>query len=182
MRFSAAAVLALLAVGSRGEAAPLKPIRSSIGTIPLARMLATAETVGQWRLLNGNGDLRLMRVMSREGGECGVSDLDDANNCPRYRLFVILNGEYSGPVQFTAFQLPETLGWALPMDFTPDENSERTAIPLRACELSRTPKGFGWRGVSYELHVTQKVGASGFLFSASLNRLPGQRVDCADSQ
>jgi hypothetical protein len=165
-------------------AAPLQPLQSAVGQIPVAQLLGTAETIGEWKLLNGNGDIRLVRVMSRNGGECEAGDEDDSNLCPRYTLFVVLDGELDDPVDFTAFRLPETLGWWLPKGFRPDERSEATAIPLRACEMKRTAKGFGWRGVSYTLHVTEKLvgGNAPFTFSASLDRLPGGRGDCAEDR
>ena len=58
--------------------APLQPLRSSVAGIPLAQLLGTAETLGEWNLLNGNGDLRLVQGLSREGGECEASDEEDS--------------------------------------------------------------------------------------------------------
>jgi hypothetical protein len=166
---------------SAALAAPLQPLKSTVSGIPLAQMLGTAETLGEWKLLNGNGDLRLVQVLSKEGGECEASDDDDSNLCPRYMLFAVLDGELADPTGFTVYQLPETLGWTLPKNFKPDETSETSNVPLHSCEMKRTSKGFGWRGVSYRLRVTEKIvgGKAGFSFSASLEKLPGERADCS---
>lgn len=180
MRVLGGLITSALSAGA-ALAASLSPLKSSVSGIPLAQMLGTAETLGEWKLLNGNGDLRLVQVMSREGGECEADDEDDSNLCPRYTLFAVVDGELADPTNFTVYRLPETLGWTLPKDFKPDETSETSFIPLHACEMKRTSKGFGWRGVSYSLRVTEKIvsGKSGFKFSASLEKLRGERPDCS---
>jgi hypothetical protein len=180
IRGLAVALLAALGLGAGARAAPLRPIERAPAAIPFAQLIGSAETLGEWKLLNGNGDLQLIRVLSKEGRECGQDDADDADTCPRYVLFVVVDGELADPTQYTAFQLPETLGWSLPKDFRPNGTAERTTIPLRACEMRKTAKGVGWRGVSYTLAVTEKIegGSQPFTFTASLDKLPGERPDC----
>jgi hypothetical protein len=180
MRILVGLIMWAVAAGA-ALAAPLQPLKSAVGGIPLAQILGTAETLGEWKLLNGNGDIRLVEVMSREGGECEAAHEDDSNLCPRYTLFAVVDGELADPTDFTVYRLPETLGWTLPKSFKPDQTSETSSIPLHACEMKRTSKGFGWKGVSYRLRVTEMLvsGKPDFKFSASLEKLPGERADCS---
>ena len=147
MRTAVFIALAIAALATSARAAPLAPVTGAAAT-PLPQLLATADVLGEWPLLSG-GRVRLIRVMSRNGGECGVSDADDSNTCPRYALFVALNGETSIPVDFTLFRLPDTIGWELPEGCKAGRDDYgRFAIPLLACEMTKTSKGFGWKGVS----------------------------------
>lgn len=166
--------------GSTAAAEPLNPLQEKVQGIPLAQFLGTAQDLGSWKLLNGNGDLRLLRVMSKPGVECGQDENhDDADRCPRYVLFVVVNGELADPTDFQVFPLPEALDWQLPKEFTPDTEHETIRIPLRACVMSRTPQGVGWTGVSYQLIVTERIGTETlFEFSASLERTPDESTAC----
>jgi len=163
------------------DAMPLSPMRKgTLDGIPLAQALATIEVLGDWRLLAG-GNVRLLQIMTRDGGECGVSDMDDANSCPRFTLFVSVNGETSVPVDFSSYRLPETLGWKLPGEVKPEWSTGRFTIRLSACEMKKTVNGTGWKGTSYVLRVTQNLNDQGHdVFTADLNKLADERPDCAD--
>lgn len=167
--------------GARAE--PLKPLTDSVRGVSLAQLMGTADLLGEWKAMGGGVNLRLVQVMTRGGGECeagGESDTADA--CQRFTLFLIANGEASGPVDFAIFQMPETLGWALPMSFTPDGKAQTSVVPLDACEMKALAKGFGWKGTSWRLTVKGRlVGGQGpnFLFDAALDKLPGERPNCA---
>ena len=61
---------------------------------------------------------------------------------------------------------------------------ESHSIPLSACEMKKTSTGTGWSGTSYLLHInealkTQSDGFGHFVFTADLEKLPGERPDCA---
>ena len=107
----------VLTAGAR--AAPLAPLSDTVRGVSLAQFLGTADLLGEWKVRNGN--LRLVQVMTRSGGECEAGGDDNtADACARFTLYLVANGETSGPVDFAIFQLPETLGWVLPDSFTPD--------------------------------------------------------------
>ena len=165
-------------------AAPLSEVKGGmLDGIPLAQAVMTMNELGEWRLLSG-GQLRLEQVMTRNGGECGVSDLDDADTCARFTLFVGANGETSVPVDFVLYRLPETLGWKVPKNAQPSSDYGKFSIPLSACEMKRTAKGTGWKGTSYVLRITEALRDSPegarYVFGADLEKLPGERHDCAN--
>ena len=119
--------LALLASG-HAEGVPLAQAGGMLNGISVAQAMATADVLGEWRLHSG-GWVRVLKVMSRVGGECGVSGTDDADTCHRYMLLVSAFGETSVPVDFMLFQGPETLGWKVP------KIAHRISVP----ENSRSP-------------------------------------------
>jgi hypothetical protein len=170
-----------LTLSAGAQAAALTPLGDSVRGVSLAQVLGTADLLGEWKVRNGN--LRLVQVMTRGGGECEAGGDDNtAQDCPRFTLFLVANGETSGPVDFALYQLPETLGWVLPDSFTPDAKGEASVVPLDACEMKPLAKGFGWKGTSYRLTVKGRlVGGRGpnFLFDVSLDKLPGERPNCA---
>jgi hypothetical protein len=167
------------------EAAPLSPVTgNSLNGISLAQVMATARMIGEWRLMSG-GQTRLQTVLTHDGGECGVSGIDDADTCGRFTLLVSANGESSVPVDFVLFQGPETLGWNVPKNAKPNSDYGKFSIPLSACEMKKTVTGTGWKGTSYLLDIgegakTQSDGFSHFAFTADLEKLPGERPDCAN--
>ena len=172
-----------MVLGSEAVAAPLSPITGgTLDGIPLAQAMMTMSELGEWRLLSG-GQLRLEQVMTRNGGECGVSDLDDADTCGRFTLLVGINGETSVPVDFALYRLPETLGWKVPMGAKPTSDYGKFSIPLSACEMKKTSRGTGWKGTSYVLRITEALKDSPegarYVFGADLEKLPGERSDCA---
>ena len=178
-----ALALAIVAAGE-AEAAPLSPVTADkLNGLPFAQIMATANTLGEWRLKSG-GKLRLETALTHNGGECGVSGIDDADICGRFTLLVSVNGETSVPVDFVLFRGPETLGWKVPKDTIPDSDYGKFSIPLSACEMKKTSTGTGWSGTSYLLHInealkTQSDGFGHFVFTADLEKLPGERPDCA---
>jgi hypothetical protein len=150
----------------------------------MAQVLATANRLGEWRLLSG-GQMRLETVLTHSGGECGVSGIDDADTCGRFTLLVSVNGETSVQVDFALFRSSETLGWKVPKDAKPNNDYGKFSIPLSACEMKKTSTGTGWKGTSYVLHIgedlkTQNDGDGHYLFTADLEKLPGDRTDCAN--
>lgn len=168
----------LLAGIGPAQAMPVTPDATLEG-IPPAQAMATVQILGEWRLLSG-GQIRLVQTLSRGGGECGVSGMDDADTCGRFTLFVAVNGETAVPVDFALFRLPETLGWQLPKDAKPISDYGKFSIPLVACEMRKTARGTGWMKRSYLLHVTQDLKPDGhYVFGADLERLPGKQSGCA---
>jgi hypothetical protein len=96
MRYLALAIFLMTA--GQAQAEPLAAVSGgTLDGIPMAQAMATMNLLGEWRLLSG-GQVRLEQVQTRNGGECGVSDLDDADTCSRFTLFVSANGETSVPV------------------------------------------------------------------------------------
>ena len=165
------------------EAAPLSPVTgNTLHGIPLAQLMATARTMGEWGLMSG-GQIRLQMALTHNGGECGVSGIDDADTCGRFTLLVSANGETSVPVDFVLFQGPETLGWKLPKDAKPNSDFGKFSIPLSGCEMKKTAKGYSWMGTSYRLDITEalkdKSDGAHYVFTADLKKLPGERPDCA---
>jgi hypothetical protein len=178
-------LLALVTMmGGGAMAAPLSPITGdTLNGIPLAQAMMTMSELGEWRLLSA-GQVRLEQVMTRNGGECGVSDLDDSDTCGRFTLFVGANGETSVPVDFALYRLPETLGWSVPKGSKPTNDYGKFSIPLSACEMKKTSKGMGWKGTSYILSITETLkdfpGGAHYVFAADLQKLPGERHDCSN--
>lgn len=175
--------LALLIVAAgEAEAAPLSQVTGDkLNGIPFSQIMATANTLGEWRLKSG-GQLRLETALTHNGGECGVSGIDDADICGRFTLLVSANGETTVPVDFVLFRGP--LGWKVPEDAIPQNDYGKFSIPLSACEMKKTSMGTGWSGTSYLLHIsenlkTQSDGFGHFVFTAGLEKLPGERPDCA---
>jgi hypothetical protein len=178
------AVAAFLIIAGRAQAAPLAAVSGgTLDGIPVAQAMATINLLGEWRLASG-GQARLEQVETYNGGECGVSDLDDADTCSRFTLFLSVNGETSVPTDFVLFRLPETLSWKLAEDVKAENHFGRFSVPLSACEMKRTAKGTGWAGTSYMLQVTENLakGADGYehyVFAADLEKSPGERPDCS---
>lgn len=167
-----------LGLETPAHAAPVQRV-TSLGAIPLAQAMSTLDDLGAWPLPSG-GALRLMQVMSRPGGECGVSDLPDADTCPRFTLFVSLNGETAVPVDFALFRLPETLGWQVPRDARLGRDGDNYTLALAACETKPVAKGAEWKGTSYTLSIAHHLSSQGtFLFDVTLEKLPDERPDCA---
>jgi hypothetical protein len=178
--------LALVMIfGGRAEAVPLPPVTDgTLLGIPPAQVIATTRRLGEWRLYSG-GQIRLETILTHQGGECDVSGIDDADTCPRFTLLVSANGETSVPVDFVLFLGPEALGWKLPKDAKPNSDSGTFSIALSACEMKKTTTGTGRKGTSYLLRVskdlkTQSDGYGHSVFTADLNKLPGERQDCAN--
>ena len=182
MKYLAFAVFSMIA--GQAHATPLPRVSGdTLDGIPVAQAMGTISLIGEWRLASG-GQLRLQQVQTHSGGECGVSDLDDADTCSRFALFLSVNGETSVPTDFALFRLPETLGWKVPDNAKLENSFGKFSIPLSACEMKKTAKGTGWAGTSYMLHVSEKLavadGYAHYIFGADLEKTPGERSDCSN--
>jgi hypothetical protein len=182
MRYLALAIFFMAA--GQAQAAPLAPVTGgALDGIPMAQAMATMNLLGEWQLASG-GLIRLEQVETRNGGECGVSDRDDADTCSRFTLLVSANGETSVPQDFVLFRLPETLGWKVPDDAKLENSFGKFSISLSACEMKKTASGTGWEGTSYVLRINEELknGPDGFghyVFGADLEKTPGSRPDCS---
>jgi hypothetical protein len=183
MKHLACRFAALVLATGPVQAAPVAPLQGRIDGIDAAQFLATLQPLGDWRT-QAAYRVRLYQAMTRSGGECGVSDRDDADFCPRFSLFVSLNGETTGPVDFVLFRLPENLGWKIAKGAQPRIDYTSFAITLSACETRKTKSGYGWQNASYRLRVSADLkdrpeGAHS-AYAVDLTRLPGSRRDCAN--
>src|SRR5581483_9336081 len=78
--------LLLASLVSSANAASVMPVDGKMDGIGGAQFLGTLQNLGAWRTPAAY-QVRLFQAMSRAGGECGVSDADDSDTCPRFTLY-----------------------------------------------------------------------------------------------